>query len=258
MAAGVATRYSDFGVGDDVVLLIHGYLESMDVWEHFAGQLGKTRRVLTLDLPGSGFSDWGGRDVISIDFMAEVASAVMDIAGVRSCTVVGHSMGGYVATALADLFPDKVSRLVLMHSAPSGDSEEKRAYRNREIELVQQGKKELLASINPSRGFAPQNVRRCHEAIEELAEQIMLTHDEAIVATLRGMSERADRTDFFAALGERIPTMIIFGLFDNYISSEARSAIIARYAHASIGILENSGHMGFVEEPEQTLRFILY
>lgn len=257
MAAGVATRYSDFGMGEDAVLLIHGYLESMDVWEHFAGQLGKTHRVLALDLPGSGFSDWGGRDVISIDFMATVAAAVMDAAGVRSCTVVGHSMGGYVATALADLFPDKVSRLILMHSSPSGDSEEKKAYREREIELVQHGKKELLASINPARGFAPQNVRRCHEAIEELAEQVMLTDDAAIVATLRGMSERADRTDFFAALGRRIPTMIIFGLFDNYISSEARVAMIERYAHTSIGILENSGHMGFVEEPDQTMKFIL-
>lgn len=256
IAGGVATRCMDIGRGEDVILLIHGYLESMDVWEHFAGQLGKTKRVIAFDLPGSGFSDWGGADVISIEFMARVAADVLDAFGVKRATVVGHSMGGYVATAMAELFGDRVAKLILFHSAPGGDSDEKRANRDREIELVGSGKKELLASINPARGFAPQNVRRCHETIEELSEQVMLTDDRAIIATLKGMSERKDRTEFFAEFSGKTPTMIIFGLFDPYITESIRNSIIERFARTQVAILDNSGHMGFVEQPEESLALL--
>lgn len=255
-AAGVVTRYMDIGRGENTTLLIHGYLESLDVWDSFAGQMGKSRRVIAIDLPGSGFSDWGARETISIDFMADVAADILRIAGVAKATVVGHSMGGYVATAMAELHPEKIEKLVLFHSAPGDDSDEKKANRIREIELVQSGKKELLASINPARGFAPQNVRRCHEAIEELAEQVMLTDDKAIIATLKGMAARKDRSDFFASYSASAPTMIIYGMFDPYIDAQARAYMIEKYPKAEVALLDNSGHMGFIEQPELALNLL--
>ena len=66
MAAGTAVRYADAGKGTQAVLLLHGYLESIEVWDDFAGQLGTSYRVLRLALPGHAFSDWGGPEVIAL------------------------------------------------------------------------------------------------------------------------------------------------------------------------------------------------
>lgn len=254
MAAGTAARYADGGKGTQTVVLLHGYLESIEVWDHFAGELGKDYRVIRIDLPGHGFSDRGGREVVGIDYMADTVAAVLDIAGVEKCTVVGHSMGGYVALSLAVNHPEKVEGLALFHSSPNADTPEKAANRQREIELIEAGKKEILARVNPGRGFANINLRRCAETIEELAEQIMITSDEAIVATLKGMSQRADRNEEMRKLG--IPELMIFGLGDNYISVAAAEAMALAQPQAQVAWLENSGHMGFVEQPEESLSIL--
>ncbi|MEG0466841.1 MAG: alpha/beta hydrolase [Mucinivorans sp.] len=255
MAHSVAVRYSDSGLGGQVVLLLHGYGEALDQWDHFAGLLGKSLRVVRLDLPGSGFSDWGSRSVIDIDFMAAVAADLLDKLSIDRATVVGHSMGGYVAVAMADLFPSKVKHLVMMHSSPAGDTADKIAHREREIELIAGGKKELLSSVNPARGFAPCNVDRCVEAIDELAEQIMLTEDSAMIATLRGMASRPDRSEFFAST--TIPILMFFGRYDNYIPSEAAEGMIAKFPRAQYAWLEHSGHSSFIEEPPRVAQILM-
>lgn len=254
MAGGTPVRYADAGRGTQVILLLHGYLESIEVWEDFAGMLGKEYRVIRMDLPGHGFSDWGGRETIGIDYMADTAAALLEVIGVEKCTVAGHSMGGYVALALAANHPEKVEGLVLFHSSPNADTPEKAANRQREIELVEAGKKEMLARVNPGKGFAAANLRRCAEAIEDLAEQVMLTEDEAIVAVLRGMAQRPDRNEAMRRLG--IPELMIFGRGDNYIPVAAAEAMAAAQPQAQTAWLENSGHMGFVEQPAESLAIL--
>lgn len=247
MAAGVAVRYADYGKGNNVICLLHGYLESIEVWDHFGGMLGKEFRIIAIDLPGHGLSDWGGKESVTMDFMAEVASDVLRKAGVEKCCLVGHSMGGYVVAAMAALHPEQLSSAVFFHSSPGGDTPEKVEFRKREIEAIRAGKKELLATINPGRGFAPQNIRKCEEQIDELAEQIMMTDDEAIIAILNGLMERPDRHAVVAAL--EIPVLFIFGKFDNYIPVEGAESIIEKQPRAGVAWLENSGHSGFIEEP---------
>lgn len=254
IAAGTPIRYSDFGKGDRVVLLLHGYLESLEVWDHFGGLLGKDYRVLSVDLPGHGFSLWQNRDVIGIDYMAEVVGSLLVKLGVSQVTVVGHSMGGYVAVALAELYGDLLSGVVLFHSSPYGDTQAKRDFRSREIEAVLAGKKELLASVNPGRGFAPTNVRRCSAAIDELSEQIMMTDDEAIVAILKGMMDRGDRSEFFKNM--TLPSLMIFGMYDSYIAEDVALKMEHDFPASQVQRLENSGHCGFIEEPEKSLEIL--
>ncbi len=250
MVDGIPVRYADFGKGPQAVLLLHGYLEAIEVWEEFAGQLGKRYRVLLVDLPGHGFTGTGGRDTLTMDFMADVVAGTLARAGVERCVVVGHSMGGYVALALAENHPALVEKLVLFHSSPNADTPEKAANRQREIEIVQADRKELLATTNPGKGFAPDNLRRCAETIAELGEQIMMMENEAIVAALRGMAARPDRNAAMRRMG--VPQLMIFGRNDQYIPAEAAAAIAAGQPQASVVWLEGSGHMGFVEQPEES------
>lgn len=254
IADGTPVRYADAGKGTQAVVLLHGYLESIEVWEDFAGELGKEYRVIRVDLPGHGFSEWGGREVIGIDYMADTVSAVLKLAGVERCTVVGHSMGGYVALALAANHPEQVEGLVLFHSSPNADTPEKAANRQREIELIEAGKKEMLARVNPGKGFAEASLKRCSEAIEELSEQVMMTEDEAIVAVLKGMSQRLDRNEAMRRFG--IPELMIFGRGDNYIPVAAAEAMAAAQPQARTAWLDRSGHMGFVEQPAESLAIL--
>lgn len=254
IANDTPVRYADSGKGTQAVLLLHGYLESLEVWDDFAGELGKNFRVIRPDLPGHGFSQYQDREVITMEYMADTVADVLRQADVPKCTLVGHSMGGYVVLALAERHPDLVEGLVLFHSSPNGDTPEKAENRRREMELVEAGKKELLSRVNPGKGFADQNLRRCAETIEELAEQVMLTDDQAIVAMLKGMSERPDRNAMMRSLA--VPQLMIFGRHDNFIPVEGAEKMIENQPQARHAWLENSGHMGFVEQPKESLQIL--
>ena len=94
-------RFRDKGKGNTVVLL-HGYLESIETFETFADDLSSLARVITVDLPGHGLSELK-TDSCSIDEMAQAVNKLVDHLKIERINIVGHSMGGYVALAYADL-----------------------------------------------------------------------------------------------------------------------------------------------------------
>ena len=250
----LAVHYSDSGRGARTLVLLHGYLESMAVWDDFAGALAHAGyRVVTLDLPGHGISEVVGESH-SMEFLADVLARLMDKLSIEKATLVGHSMGGYAALAFAELYPSKLDGLVLFHSAPGIDSSEKEEDRRREIEIVRAGRKELLSGVFPALRYAPENRKRMAEAIEDDALQVMLTEDEGIVALINGMAERRGRDDVFQRL--QVPELLIFGRHDALIPLEKAEAVIARHPQAHVAWLEHSGHMGFLEEPAESLKIL--
>jgi pimeloyl-ACP methyl ester carboxylesterase len=101
------------GRGHPLVLL-HGLLDSSAGWDDLAR--ASHRPCFAIDLPGFGSSSLPTRP--RLDAYAEDIAAVLDRLGVRSCTLVGHSLGGGVATAVAERVPERIAGLVL--SAPAG------------------------------------------------------------------------------------------------------------------------------------------
>lgn len=254
MADGTAIRISDTGKGDCVAVLLHGYLESLDVWDDFTKLLSSRLRVVAVDLPGHGVSEVKG-EIHTMEFLADTVHAAMETLNIPRAVIVGHSMGGYAALEVLRKYPETVAGLVLFHSTPDADTEKKRQDRLREIEIIKSGKKELIAKNFPAVGFAPQNRKRLAWAVEELAEQICMTEDEGVIAILRGMRERRDLN---AVMRESlVPQMLILGRHDEYISQEAAEAVIAAHPRAKVVWLAGSGHMGFIEEPEKSAEAIL-
>jgi pimeloyl-ACP methyl ester carboxylesterase len=190
-----------------------------------------------------------------MEYLAECVGNVMKALGVERYSVVGHSMGGYVALAMLDSFKEHIDSIVLLHSTTSADSQEKCDRRRREIELIKAGKKNTLARLVPHAGFAPHNTARLKDVIADLEELVMITEDEGVIAILGGMILRKDRDEMFR--NTTVPHMFIFGRHDYYISNEAAEDMAARHPEARIVWLENSGHMGFVEEPELCAKAIL-
>lgn len=254
MAGPVALHVCDSQKEDRCIVLLHGYLESMLVWEDFIPYLYKEVRVVTLDLPGHGISVVQGEEH-SMDFLADTVADALRALGIARCTLVGHSMGGYVALAFCERHPEMLDGVVLLSSTPNPDTPEKAENRRREIALVRAGKKELLARVAPAAGFAEENRDRMKDYIEDLTEQVFVTEDDGIVALLNGMIGRKDQN---AMLREtRVPVLFILGRKDGYIPAEVAEKMVADHPEARVVWLENSGHMGFLEEPETTAKALL-
>lgn len=247
MAGDTALHICDSEKGDRTVVLLHGYLENMLVWEEFIPLIYKDVRVVVLDIPGHGISEVKG-EVHTMDYLADVVAGALDALQIEKAYIVGHSMGGYVALSVCERHPNRVAGVVLLHSTPNADSEEKKKNREREISLVKSGKKELLAKSAPEAGFAVDNRRRCQPYIEDLVEMVHLTEDEGIVALLGGMIARKDQNEMLRNLPT--PQLFILGRKDGYIVPEVAEAMVAAHPQAAVAWMENSGHMSFIEEPE--------
>src|SRR5689334_22537641 len=98
--------FSDTGKGR-VVVLLHGFLGSHEIWKDTIDDLSKSYRVIAIDLPGHGNTANFGY-AHSMELMAKCVKTVMDFLKVKKYVIIGHSMGGYVALAFADLFPDNL------------------------------------------------------------------------------------------------------------------------------------------------------
>ena len=258
MAGSTALHIADSGVGEKCVVLLHGYLESMYVWDDFAPLLTPSVRVITVDIPGHGISEVKG-EVHTMEMVADVLHQMLKSLEIERVTMVGHSMGGYVALAFCARYPEQLDGLVLLSSTPNPDTEAKRENRRREIALVRAGKKDALARVAPEAGFAEQNRRRLRSYIDDLTECVHITEDDGIVALLGGMMERVDQNEMLRK--SAVPQLFILGKKDGYIPVEVAEEIVTNHPQAQVAWLEESGHMGFIEEPEACaealLKFVL-
>ena len=254
MAGDAFLHVADSGKGDKCVVLLHGYLESMYVWDDFLPLITPEVRVITVDIPGHGITD-SVAEVHTMEMMADILHDMLDAMGIERVTMVGHSMGGYIALAFCEKYPESLDGLVLLSSTPNADTEQKVENRRREIELVRAGKKDMLAKVAPEAGFAVQNRKRFKDYIEDLVEQVHITDDDGIVALLEGMIARKDQNEMLRESAVR--QLFILGKLDNYISVEAAEAFIEKNPQAQVAWLENSGHMGFIEEPQACAEALL-
>lgn len=245
-----AIRYIDSLKGDNPILFIHGYLECADVWEFCMQGLMKSFRVLAIDVPGHGISETR-HEVHTMEYVADTIKDFLTQLNIDSCVVVGHSMGGYIAMAFAKKYPEMVSGIVMMHTTPKADSEEKKEARKREIKIIESNRKMLLAKSNPGITFAPENREEFSNVIEDLARGIMETDDDGIVALLKGMQEREDTSDILKNM--KSPSMFIMGEKDEYIPMTYAKELEAEFTNSKFIWLENSGHMGYMEQEEDCI-----
>jgi len=244
----IRIRFRTYGEGHPIVLL-HGYLESLESWHDFATALSEQYMVITMDLPGHAEST-NRLPINTMDDMADGIYSVLRHLKIEKSLLVGHSMGGYAALAYAEKFPDKLAGFCLFHSAPLADNEEKLAARDREIQLVREGRKNLLYNTNIPKMFANDNLERLKDKVNHAKEIAAKTNEAGIISALEGMKLRPERME---VLDTGIPKLFILGKKDNYINYDMMYDVLSNHDNSEIVTLENSGHMGFVEEKEKSL-----
>ena len=244
--------YSDSGQGETIIL-IHGYLESSEVWEDFAKKLSGKFRVISIDLPGHGLSKVYG-DCHTMEFMASAVKGLLDCLQIKKVFLAGHSLGGYITLAFVDLYPDMLGGYCLFHSHPFADTPEIVEKRDKEIKIVRSGKKYLLYPENISKMYATKNLEIFRKSVQRSKDIAATIRDEGIIAVLNGMIARPSRLSVIEK--GKIPCLWIFGRLDNYISCETVWSKVKLPGNTKVVVLENSGHMGFVEEEELSVKIV--
>jgi pimeloyl-ACP methyl ester carboxylesterase len=201
--------FSDTGKGSAIVLL-HGFLENKTMWNSYIAGFSKRYRVITIDLLGHGETECMGY-VHSMEDNADTVHAVLSKLRIRKAILVGHSMGGYVALAFAELYPSILKGLVLLNSTSKADSEERKANRDRAIKAV---KKDYATFIRLSitNLFNPDNRERLLNEIEKVKLEALKTPLQGIVASLEGMKIRKDREALLHS--DTYPIVLILGQKD--------------------------------------------
>ena len=242
--------YSDTGKSNAIVLL-HGFLENQTMWQNLVPELSKKHRVITIDLLGHGESGCLGY-INSMEDNAEAVHSVLSKLRLRKAVFVGHSMGGYVALAFAELYPAAVKGLVLLNSTSKADSEERKSNRDRAIKAV---KKDYVGFIRLSIAnlFNPDNRERLADEIEKVRAEAIKTPLQGIVASLEGMKIRKDRENLLRAA--TYPILLILGKKDPVLNYDDGLRQIENNTVKLITFPD--GHMSHIENREELKKVLL-
>lgn len=248
---GINIFYKDTGKGQAVVLL-HGFLENLTMWNDFLPELSKKNRVVCIDLLGHGKTDCLGY-VHTMELMAEAVQAVLNHLKIKTSIFIGHSMGGYVALAFAEKNPDAIKGLCLMNSTAEADSAEKKQNRDRAIKAVKQNHKTFIRlSINNL--FRPKNRKLFSEDIKQITKEALQTPLQGIIAALEGMKIRPNREAVLS--NKRFKTMMIISKKDPVLNYDA---LLIQAKKANTEIVEfPDGHMSHIENKINFLQNIMH
>ena len=235
-AGGVRWRLAEEGSTGLPLLLLHGNRDRKELWRPLLDELGD-RRTLAVDLPGH-----GGTPLPASTDMADHVTALgdlLDALQVRECAVIGHSMGGQLAIALAAQRPDLVRALVVIGSALAHASSFKpRAAASND---------DMIAHV--SRLFFPGTPQVPPRRDQVRAE---------VLATWRDMSwEHHQRLNALrrvdaaaAAAAVTVPALVMTGEHDLICPWDpAGAAIQAAIGGAGRAIIADGGHFAHLEWP---------
>jgi pimeloyl-ACP methyl ester carboxylesterase len=214
------------------VLLLHALPLDERMWEPQVAALDEHEVVTPnlYSLAGQSMDMW------AIDLLREVWGEVV---------VVGASMGGYAALALARYAPERVRALVLAGSRADADSEERKADRMETIERIQQGGAAALwEKMEPllTAGASEDVVRRIHGlALGQQAEDL--------VRAVRAIRDRPDSTSVVAELDA--PVLVLTGELDGLIPPDEARALAATARNGRAMILEGVGHLPSLQQPDR-------
>jgi pimeloyl-ACP methyl ester carboxylesterase len=235
--------YQISGEGIPVVLL-HGFGEDIGIWKEFVAFAQFRFQFILPDLPGSGLSaSWRG-DGLTKEVLAKIVHQIIAAERLTDCILLGHSMGGYVALAFAELFPEKIRALGLIHSTAYADSPEKIIARKKSIEFIKMhGSRAFFEASIPGLFHQPDFFKNEIDALVEKAAGIS---PETLIGYYEAMMKRPDRSQAVSSLQQ--PFALFIGVHDQAVPFEQSltQTYLAPISH--VKIFRNSGHMAMIEE----------
>lgn len=183
--------------------------------------------------------------------MAEVVHSVLESLEIKQTRFIGHSLGAYVSLAFAELFPEKINTLILLNSTTESDSEERKINRDRAIRLIKKDSKLFITlAIN---NLFNEKTKHLHSLeIKQLKEDAFLFPIEGIIATIKGMRDRKDRTEVLKKFNGL--KYLICGNEDTMIPKNS-SIRVSKKTNSEIHFVD-SGHMTVNENREEMIKIL--
>ena len=218
------------------IVFLHGFGEDARIWDDFIPHFSWPQPPLT-----PSFAHWN-----QFNSLAAYAQELMaGLPAEGTFVLVGHSMGGYLALEMAHQFPDRIEKVVLLHSTALPDTAEKQINRDRTAEFLTKFGASVFIKSFVANLFAPEFVLTNKALMEQLIAQYQDLSTEGLIAATRAMRDRADFTSFLHETS--IPFLLIHGDADPLIPTES---ILAIKAHHKCVILPGVGHQGVYEAPQ--------
>jgi pimeloyl-ACP methyl ester carboxylesterase len=246
---GLAVNYLDEGAGDQTVLFVHGFPFQASMWEpQIPVALGAGRRAVAPDLPGYGASDVPAeRSAYSIDGYADLVAALVGALGLGRVVVVGLSMGGYIALAVARRHPEVLAGLVLADTRPDPDTPEGRKGRSDQQAVVEEQGVAPLVDGLLARVLAPASPRRA-EVAARLGDMMRSTAPAGWIGALEAMKERPDQTGLLPSIA--VPVLVVVGESDALVPLAVAEAMAKAIPGARLEVVPEAGHVSNLENPD--------
>src|SRR5262245_12251496 len=178
----------DKGKGRAIVF-VHAFPLNNSMWESQIKYFGKRYRVVAPDVQGFGGSiparPW------DMEKAGEDLRTLMDALAIDACTLVGLSMGGYIALPFAAKYPDRIEKLVLAHTRARADNETEKANRSEMVAALQEGGIEILPDRMAARLLGPNPSAALRDRVKEM---ILTASPSAAIFAVTAMRGRADAT----------------------------------------------------------------
>ncbi|MFM7710020.1 MAG: alpha/beta fold hydrolase [Ferruginibacter sp.] len=248
---GCTIHYRVFGSGKPLVLL-HGFGMSGSVWNKTAIALSSQFQVIVPDLAGTSESlasiptDW------TLEQHAESIHAILSYEQIDRVTMIGHSMGGYIALSFADRYQQHLQGMGLFCSTAYADSNVRKQNRVKAIAFIQQhGTLAYLKTSIPTL-FAPQY--RSDPMVASLIAENSRIEADTLIAYQAAMCRRTDYAGWLN--GSKIPLLLVAGEQDEIIPLQESLTLCGRAMVTEWGVLPGTGHMAMLEQPEMTVEVI--
>ncbi|MFC8600608.1 alpha/beta fold hydrolase [Isoptericola sp. NPDC057191] len=241
----LATSVLHEGAGTPI-LLLHGFPLDHRMWAAAAGALPEGVRAIGVDLPGQGHSDLGGM-APRLEDVADAVYRTMREQGEGNAVVVGLSMGGYVALALAERHPGFVVGLGLVDTKSTADLEAARANRLRIAAAVtaEQTLDPVLSMPGTLLGSTSTQQRR--HLYPQLESWIRSQSPSGVAWAQRAMAARPDRTDVLRSFDG--PVAVVVGAEDQVTPLVEAEHMVHAARDGALTVVPATGHMSPVEDP---------
>lgn len=237
-------NYEISGNGKEILVLLHGFMESNAIWKDLEPLLSKDFTLLKIDLPGHGKSDNMG-EIHTMELMAEEVKKVLAQNNYTDIHLLGHSMGGYVALAFAEKYGAMLSSLTLFFSTYFADDAEKKESRRKSFKIIEASFRHYANAGIPNL-FSPDEFDILEGKIEFAKEVAYTTKPSGALACVKGMIERPDRKEILENLDAKI--LVIAGKHDNAVNTEKTIQHLPERSNIKSYILD-CGHNGHLEKP---------
>ncbi|HEX4849674.1 MAG TPA: alpha/beta hydrolase, partial [Puia sp.] len=229
------------------------------IWNHQIDHLKSKFRLVIPDIPGSGSSSplihfEKGKPPATMEDYADCFIYLLDQEGISTCDLIGHSMGGYIALAIAERYPSRLKKLGLFQSTAYPDSEEKKEARRKSNDIIRSyGSAAFLEQSIPNL-FDESFRKKSPEIVQNLIERYANFLPEVLVSYYEAMILRPERIQILRKFEN--PLLFIIGENDRAVPLDQSLQQCHLPQISYIHILENTAHMGMLEHPDETNRML--